>query len=61
MNTTEEKVDRRRGEKKISKSGQGWTWPAQLEQLKTGRDENGLLQCDLWCPKNHTTLWDRLD
>ena len=39
----EEEVDRRRGGKTISKSGQGWTLPAQLGQLKTGQDSKGLL------------------
>ena len=39
----EEEIDRRRGGKTISKSGQGWTVPAQLGQLKTGKDGNGLL------------------
>ena len=38
----EEKVDRRGG-KTIFKSGQGWTWLAQLGQLKTGEDGKGLL------------------
>ena len=32
-------ADRRRGGKTISKSGQEWTLPAQLGQLKTGQDE----------------------
>ena len=31
-------VDRRRGGNTILKSGQGWTLPAQLGQLKTGQD-----------------------
>ena len=31
-----EEADRRRGGKTISKSGQEWTLPAQLGQLKTG-------------------------
>ena len=38
----EKEVDRRRGGKKISKSGQGWTLPAQLGQLKTGKDGKGM-------------------
>ena len=36
-------ADRRRGGKTISKSGQEWTLPAQLGQLKTGQDVKGLL------------------
>ena len=37
----DEEVGRRRGGKTISKSGHGWTWPAQLGQLKTGQDVQG--------------------
>ena len=36
-------ADRRRDGKTISKSGQEWTLPAQLGQLKTGQDGKGLL------------------
>ena len=43
----EEKVDRRRGGKTISNSGQGWTLPAQLGWLKTGQGEKGWLQSHL--------------
>ena len=39
--------DRRRGGKTISKSGQEWTLPAQLGQLKTGQDGKGLLRIHL--------------
>ena len=39
----EEEVDKRRGGKTISKSGYGWTLPAQLGQLRTGQDRKGLL------------------
>ena len=42
--------DRIIGGKTISKSGQEWTLPAQLGQLKTGQDERGLLRINLWCP-----------
>ena len=42
----EKETDRRRGGKK---SGQGWTLPAQLGQLKTGQDGKGLLRSHLWC------------
>ena len=48
-------ADRRRGGKTISKSGQEWTLPAQLGQLKTGQDGKGLLPDDL--PR----LWDRIE
>ena len=40
-------VDRRRGGKTISKTGQEWTLPAQLGQLKTGQDGKGLLRIHL--------------
>ena len=39
----EQNVDRRRGGKTILKNGQGWTLPAQPEQLKTGQDGKRLL------------------
>ena len=51
------KADRRRGRKTISKSGQEWTLPAQLGQLKTGQDGKGLLRIHLWCPR----LWDIIE
>ena len=57
----EEEVDRRRGWKTILKSGQGWILPAHLGQLKTVQDVKGLLRSHLWCPNDHTRLWDRLD
>ena len=50
-----------RGGKTISKSGQEWTLPAQLEQLKTGQDGKGLLQIHLWCPDDLPRLWDRIE
>ena len=56
----EEKVDRKRGGKTISKSGQGWTLPAQPGQLKAGQDEKGLLQSHLWRPNDHARLWDKV-
>ena len=46
----EKEADRRRGGKTISKSGQEWTLPAQLRQLRTGQDGKGLLRIHLWCP-----------
>ena len=45
-----EEADRGRGQKTISKSGQEWTLPAQLGQMKTGQDGKGLLRIHLWCP-----------
>ena len=57
----EEEVDRRRGGKTISKSGQGWTLPAQPRLLKRGQDGKGLLRSHLWCPNDHARLWDRLE
>ena len=32
------------------RTGQKWTLPAQLGQLKTGQDGKGLLRIHLWCP-----------
>ena len=57
----EKEADRRRGGKTISKSGQEWTLPAQLRQLKTGQDGKGLLQILLWCPGDLPRLWDRIE
>ena len=57
----EKDADRRRGGKTISKSGQEWTLPAQLEQLKTGQDGKGLLRIHLWCPEDLPGLWDRIE
>ena len=47
----EENVNRRRGEKTISKSGQGWNLSAQLGQMKTGQDGKKLL-------RSHLTMQD---
>ena len=60
------KGKRKRGRQKksgktISKSGQEWTLPAQLGQLKTGQDGKGLLQIHLWCPDDLPRLWDRIE
>ena len=55
------KADRRRGGKTISKSGQEWTLPAQLGQLKTGQDGKGLLRIHMWCPYDLPRLWDRIE
>ena len=54
-------ADRRRGSKTISKSGQEWTLPAQLGQLKTGQNRKGLLRIHLWCPDDLPRLWDRIE
>ena len=59
MNGQEKKVGRRRGGKTILKSGQGWTLPAQLGQLKTGQDGEGLLQSRLLCLNDLARLWER--
>ena len=45
----EKEAHRRKGGRTISKSGQEWTLPAQLWQLKTGQDGKGLLRIHLWC------------
>ena len=52
----EKEADRRRGGKTISKSGQEWTLPAQLGQLKTGQDRKGLLRICFWVDTNLLTL-----
>ena len=57
----EKEANRRRGGKTLSKSGQEWTLPAQLGQLKTGQDGKGLLQIHLWCPDDLPRLWDRIE
>ena len=56
MKGKEEEVDRRRGVKTILKSGQEWTWSAQLGQLKTEQGGKGLLQIHLQCPDNRPSL-----
>ena len=55
-----EEVDRRRGGKTISKSGQGRTLPSQLGKLKVGQDGKGLLRSHLWCSTT-MRLWYRLN
>ena len=57
----EKEADKRRGGKTISKSGQEWTLPAQLGQLKTGQDGKELLQIHLLCPDDLPRLWDRIE
>ena len=49
------------GGKTTAKSGQEWTLPAQLGQLKTGQDGKGLLRIHLWCPDDLPRLWDRIE
>ena len=57
----EEKADRERSGKTISKNEQEWTLPAQLGQLETGQDGKVLLRIHLWCPDDLPRLWDRID
>ena len=57
----EKEADRRRGGKTISKSGQEWTLPAQIGQLKIGQDGKGLLLTHLWCPGDLPRIWDRIE
>ena len=57
----EEEIDRRRGGKTVLKSGQEWTLPAQLGQLKTGQSGNGLLQSHLCWPNELPRLWNRIE
>ena len=54
-------ADGRRGGKTKSKSGQEWTLPAQLGQLKTGQNGKGLLRIHLWYPDDLSRLWDRIE
>ena len=42
-------VDIRNGRKTILKSGQEWTFLAQLRQLETGQGELGFSRIHLWC------------
>ena len=44
MKGKRKEADRRRGRKTISKSGQEWTLPALLGQLKRGQAGKGLLR-----------------
>ena len=50
-----------KGGKTISKSGQEWTLPAQLGQLKTGQDGKGLLRIHLWCLDDLPRFWDKIE
>ena len=47
--------------KTISKSGQEWTLPTQLGQLKAGQGGGGLLRFHLWCPDDLPRVWDRIE
>ena len=66
---TNGRTDKRQGENYIPcsinaggiKSGQEWTLPAQLGQLKTGQDGKWLLRIHLWCPDDLPRLWDRIE
>ena len=60
------KGNRKRGRQKkrwttLSKSGQEWTLPAQLGQLKTGQNRKELLRIHLWCPNDLQRLWDIIE
>ena len=48
-----------RSEKRRSggKTGQEWTFPAQLGQLKTGQDGKGLFRSHLLCTDDLPRLW----
>ena len=46
----EELIDRRRGWKKVSNSGQEYTLSATLGRVKTEQDGKRLFQIYLWCP-----------
>ena len=54
-------VEKRSDRKTIFRSGQGRTLPAQLGQLKTGQDGQGLLRSHLCCLSDIVRLWERLD
>ena len=65
-NSTGHSERKKRGRQKkggttILKSGQEWTLPAQLGQLKTGQDGKGFLRMHLWCPEDLPRLWDRIE
>ena len=47
---------RERGGKTISRKRQGWTLPAEVRTRLIG-----LLLTHIWCPNDHTMLWDRLE
>ena len=54
-------VQRRRGGITILKSGQEWTLPARLEQLKTGQGRTVVLLSHLCCPDDLPRLRDRIE
>ena len=61
---SERKKKERQTEEEVGdniKSGQEWTSPAKLGQLKTGQDGKALLQTHLWCPDDLPRLWDRTE
>ena len=57
----EKEADRRRGRRTTSKTGQKWTLPSQLGQLKTGKVGKELLRIRLWCPDDLPRLRDRIE
>ena len=52
---------KRQTEKEVGQSGQEWTLPAQLGQLKASQDGKGLLRIHLWGPGDLPRLWDRIE
>ena len=62
--TVKGKRKRGRQKKRWEDNIKEWTemdLPAQLGQLKTGKDGNGLLRIHLWCPDDLPMLWDRIE
>ena len=57
---SERKKKKRQTEEEVGRQ-QEWTLPAQLGQLKTGKDEKGLLRIHLWCPADLPRLRDRIE
>ena len=54
-------ADRRRGGKTISKSGQEWTVPAQLGQLKNRTKWKGVVANSSVVPRRPSRLGDRTE
>ena len=46
---------------RILQSGQKRALPAQLGQQKTGQGGKRLLRTHLWCPDDHSRLWNRIE
>ena len=53
-------TDEEMGRQYLLKTGQEWTLPAYLGQLKTEQDRKGLSQIHLWCPDDLPRLGDRI-